>query len=103
MIPENKNSIKNYVPDTEIPIIAAVSCFHCDAANMTHCEQIGEEKPCLADVPMACMVEVRKRKGKIEGVSWILSRKLYQIHKLFNSHAAGWSLSRTNIVKSILW
>ena len=75
MIPENNNRIENYVAKPEIPVIAAVSCFHCDAANMTHCEQIGEEKPCLADVPMACMVEVRKRKGKIEGVSSTKLRK----------------------------
>ena len=57
-------------PDpTPPPVVDPINCFHCDAANMTHCTEIGEEKPCQTDVPMACMIEVRKRDGAIESVS----------------------------------
>ena len=64
-------SQNNYTPDPPNPpvVVDPINCFHCDAANMTHCQDIGEEKPCPTDVPMACMIEVRKREGQIEGVS----------------------------------
>merc|ERR1712025_579669 len=56
-------------PDpTPPPVVDPINCFHCDAANMTHCTEIGEEEPCPTDVPMACMIEVRKRDGAIESV-----------------------------------
>jgi len=45
-----------------------LSCFHCDAANMTHCEEIGEVKPCQ-DNAQSCMIELRKREGEVESVN----------------------------------
>ena len=36
---------------------------------MDECKEKGVEMWCDADVPMACMVEVRKREGKLFGVS----------------------------------
>ena len=32
-----------------------LSCFHCDARNLTECIEIGETKPCL-DSQQSCMV-----------------------------------------------
>ena len=45
-----------------------ISCWHCDAANMTHCMDIGMEKPCPENA-QSCMVEARKRGGQLESVS----------------------------------
>ena len=44
-----------------------LSCFHCNAKNFTHCEEIGEVKQCL-DNEETCMIELRKRDGIVEGV-----------------------------------
>ena len=55
-----------YNPDDQTPP-PGLSCFHCDAANMTHCEAIGEMKPCM-DNAQSCMIEVRKRNGYMEQV-----------------------------------
>ena len=57
-----------YNPDDPTTAPATgLSCFHCDAANMTHCEAIGEMKPCM-DNAQSCMIEVRKRNGYMEQV-----------------------------------
>ena len=47
-----------------------ISCWHCDAKNMTHCMDIGEEKPCPENA-QSCMVEARKRDGQLETVCFI--------------------------------
>ena len=52
---------EDFVPDLDL------SCFHCDAKNMTHCLDIGESKPCAKNA-QTCMIEVRKRNGILEGV-----------------------------------
>ena len=51
------------------PVVpGGISCWHCDAANMTHCMDIGMEKPCPENA-QSCMVEARKRGGQLESVS----------------------------------
>jgi len=52
--------------DPGIP--GGVSCWHCDAANMTHCMEIGMQKNCPENA-QSCMVEARKRGGQLESVS----------------------------------
>merc|ERR1711990_1242692 len=52
-------------PDPVIP--DGISCFHCDAANMTHCMDIGEMKACPENA-QSCMVEARKRGGELESI-----------------------------------
>jgi len=56
---------------------SGLSCFHCDAANMTECAAIGEQKAC-ADNAQVCMIEVRKRNGVLESVS---SSQAFKISK----------------------
>ena len=55
------------VPQTTTGEFQEVSCWHCDAANMTECDMIGEMKPCLGENDV-CMIEVRKREGELEQV-----------------------------------
>ena len=68
-------ALAQYAPDpatteetTTIVPNTGLSCWHCDAKNMTECESIGEQKEC-ADNAQVCMVEVRKRNGVLESVS----------------------------------
>merc|ERR1711970_716577 len=66
---------ENYanLESTTLPILSTsaadtgVSCFHCDAKNMTHCRDIGEMKMCPEN-SLSCMVEVRKRDGDLESI-----------------------------------
>ena len=37
--------------------VTDLSCFHCDARNLTECLEIGESKPCL-DSQQSCMVSI---------------------------------------------
>ncbi|CAG5113072.1 Oidioi.mRNA.OKI2018_I69.chr2.g7217.t1.cds [Oikopleura dioica] len=67
-------ALAQYAPDpatteetTTIVPNTGLSCWHCDAKNMTECESIGEQKEC-ADNAQVCMVEVRKRNGVLESV-----------------------------------
>lgn len=64
------------VPTTEATTMpmTGLSCFHCDAMNMTHCEDIGATKPCPENA-QSCMIEIRKREGQIEQVLIILNFK----------------------------
>ena len=69
-------ALAQYAPDpatteetTTIVPNTGLSCWHCDAKNMTECESIGEQKEC-ADNAQVCMVEVRKRNGVLESVSY---------------------------------
>ncbi|CAG5113777.1 Oidioi.mRNA.OKI2018_I69.chr2.g7867.t1.cds [Oikopleura dioica] len=55
------------VPDTTTGEFREVSCWHCDAVNMTQCDMIGEMKPCLGENDV-CMIEVRKREGELEQI-----------------------------------
>lgn len=48
-------------------ILPVLNCFHCDAKNITHCDEIGMMKPCL-DNEQTCMIELRKRGGLVESV-----------------------------------
>ena len=60
----NESTTEGYstvVPET------GLSCWHCDAANMTECESFGKQKNCL-DNAQSCMIEVRKRNGNLESV-----------------------------------
>ena len=59
---------------------AALSCFHCDASNIDHCDQIGMMKECM-DNETTCMIELRKRDGVVEGVCNML-----KISKIDNYH-----------------
>ena len=65
--------------DPGIP--GGVSCWHCDAANMTHCMDIGMQKDCPENA-QSCMVEARKRGGQLESVSstniYILQQICYE-------------------------
>ena len=54
-------------PDTTTGDSSAISCWHCDAVNMTECDNIGAMKPCLGE-NQVCMIEVRKREGELEQV-----------------------------------
>lgn len=44
----------------------SLTCYHCDAANFEQCYKIGKAKTCSGNA--VCMIEVRKRKGKVSGV-----------------------------------
>ena len=55
-------------PDTTTAEAPEISCWHCDAVNMTECDSIGAMKPCLGE-NQVCMIEVRKREGELEQVS----------------------------------
>jgi hypothetical protein len=55
-----------YAPTTAVPE-TVLSCWHCDAANITECESVGKQKDCL-DNAQSCMIEVRKRDGNLESV-----------------------------------
>ena len=61
-----KNNDKKWPRPWVIPLI---ECHHCDAKDMDECVDKGVKMTCATDVPMACMVEVRKREGKLFGVS----------------------------------
>jgi len=54
-------------PDTTTGDSSDISCWHCDAVNMTECDNIGAMKPCLGE-NQVCMIEVRKREGELEQV-----------------------------------
>ena len=49
-----------------------IACWHCDAVNMTECDNIGAMKPCLGE-NQVCMIEVRKREGELEQVRKLAS------------------------------
>merc|ERR1712037_943195 len=66
--PPTTEETTTIVPNT------GLSCFHCDAANMTECQEIGEQKAC-ADNAQVCMIEVRKRNGVLESVCMGLVQK----------------------------
>lgn len=55
-------------PDvTTVPEFDGLGCFHCDAPNMTVCEEIGKLKKCPENA-QSCMIEIRKRNGEMESV-----------------------------------
>jgi len=61
-----------YYPEdpTPLPPNSTVTCFHCDAPNFEECYKIGKSMECLVNEgrPPVCMIEVRKRDGKMFGV-----------------------------------
>merc|ERR1712210_249059 len=52
-------------PDTTTGDSSDISCWHCDAVNMTECDMIGAMKPCLGE-NQVCMIEVRKQEAELE-------------------------------------
>ncbi|CBY22023.1 unnamed protein product [Oikopleura dioica] len=57
----------NYGNNAQNDNVDGISCFHCDAKNYEECAKIGKWKDCPENAGV-CMVEMRKRGGKIESV-----------------------------------
>merc|ERR1719187_2424161 len=64
-----------------------LSCYHCDAPNFEECYKIGKKKACpyAKGRDMVCMIEVRKRDGKVEGVCMGCKEKQACLRQKFNN------------------